>query len=529
MHKVIKLAQVKALGAIILIGLAGCSARVAKEQLTPGILPPVVNPVTEMNQTLRDLPKPSRKVAVAVYDYADQTGQFKPTEAAQTLSRAVTQGATSILIKALQDVGGGSWFTVVEREKIANLLKERRIITQMRMAYLGEKKINPKALPPLLFAAVIFEGGIIGYDSNIQTGGIGARLLGIGGDVKYQLDTITVYLRAVSTKTGEVLASVTTHKTIASIGIQGGAFKFIAVDKILEAEAGITKNEPDQLAVQQAIEKAVYSMVIEGTDKQIWSFADKAAQASLIDAYKADLRPESAQAEDRDVVRSIPVSDGRESGQRGAPNKKVADDSSQSSEAIAMAVLQEFPSNSTGRARKTPTAMVDTPPSMPEKARTAPLDRPSPQGRETASAEATAVSDTAQDGTATIALPARASASFATRVEILPAERSNTRHRWQTSTVMASRYRSVTNIPPPSRKARGTGQRSDSGEDHHPASNPWATDVATVRETFNNQPSSHYRESVSEQRAAYSCKKIFYNRFLFHSGGEKRRVLKDYL
>ena len=161
----------------------------------------------------------------------------------------------------------------------------------MRMTYLGEKGINKKALPPLLFAAIIFEGGIIGYDSNLQTGGIGARLLGIGGDVKYRLDTITIYLRAVSTKTGEVLASVTTHKTIASLGLQGGVFKYIAFDKILEAEAGITKNEPDQLAVQQAIEKAVYSIVIEGANQGIWAFSDKEAQDALIGSYKAGDNP----------------------------------------------------------------------------------------------------------------------------------------------------------------------------------------------------------------------------------------------
>ena len=272
--------------ALLMSGLAGCAKEIAKEQLTAGILPPVLNPISETNQSLRDLPSPSQKVVVAVYNFADQTGQFKPSETTQSLSRAVTQGATSVLIKALQDAGNGSWFTVVEREKIDNLLKERRIIQQMRMTYLGEKQINPQALPPLLFAGIIFEGGIIGFDSNLQTGGLGARLLGIGGDLKYRLDTITVYLRAVSTKTGQVVGSVTTHKTIASVALQGGIFKFIALDKILEAEAGFTKNEPDQLAVQQAIEKAVYSMIIEGGETNVWSFADKVAQRNLLETYR---------------------------------------------------------------------------------------------------------------------------------------------------------------------------------------------------------------------------------------------------
>jgi curli production assembly/transport component CsgG len=278
----------KAAALLCVMALAGCGA-MAQHQLSEGMMPPVLNPVTELNQELRSLPSPNRKVVVAVYNYADQTGQFKPADGAQNLSRAVTQGATSVIIKALQDTGNGSWFTVLEREKLDNLLKERRIIADMRKIYLGEEQINPQALPPLLFAGILLEGGIIGYDTNLQTGGIGARLLGIGGDIKYRLDTITVYLRAVSTKNGQVLASVVTHKTIASIGLQGGVFKFIAIDKILEGEAGFTKNEPEQFAVQQAIEKAVHAMVIEGAEQGIWSFADKSYQNRAIEQYRSQL------------------------------------------------------------------------------------------------------------------------------------------------------------------------------------------------------------------------------------------------
>jgi curli production assembly/transport component CsgG len=282
------------------IALSGCGAGAAKRQLSSeGLTPPILNPVTELNQTLRSLPPPERKVVVAVYNYADQTGQFKPVDNVQTLSKAVTQGATSVLIKALQDAGNGSWFTVLEREKLDNLLKERRIIAEMRKTYLGEENINPQALPPLLFAGILLEGGIIGYDSNLQTGGVGARLLGIGGDIKYRLDTLTIYLRAVSTKNGQVLANVVTHKTIASIGLQGGVFKYIAVDKILEGEAGFTKNEPEQLAVQQAIEKAVHALVIEGSEQGLWAFSDKAYQTSAIDQYRTQLFPTAAQAQAR--------------------------------------------------------------------------------------------------------------------------------------------------------------------------------------------------------------------------------------
>ena len=174
----------KLLAAAGIIMLPGCAEFVARQQLSEGLLPPVVGPVTELNKTLRDLPLPKSRVAVAVYSYTDQTGQFKPSEATQTLSKAVTQGATSVIIKALQDTSSGGWFTVVERERLDNLLKERRIIQDMRKIYLGEEQLNPQALPPLLFAAILLEGGIVGYDSNIQTGGVGARLLGIGVDMK---------------------------------------------------------------------------------------------------------------------------------------------------------------------------------------------------------------------------------------------------------------------------------------------------------------------------------------------------------
>lgn len=143
-------------------GIAGAAAKP-----DPGLLPPVPNTVTAASDKLRNLPPPNAPVAVAVYGYGDQTGQMKPVAQGanvQSLSRAVTQGATSILVKALQDACNGRWFTVVERERLDNLLKERRIIADMRQRYLGEQVVNPQALPPLLFAGVLLDGGIIGYD-----------------------------------------------------------------------------------------------------------------------------------------------------------------------------------------------------------------------------------------------------------------------------------------------------------------------------------------------------------------------------
>ncbi len=263
----------------LLVG--GCAAH-----NIPRFAGPELTPATPTQTVLSQLPAPREKIAIAVYGFTDQTGQFKPTEAGQTLSRAVTQGATSILVKALQDAGNRSWFTVVERERLENLLKERQIIREMRMRYLGEKDLNPQALPPLLFAGVLLEGGIIGYDTNTMSGGAGARFLGIGASTEYRQDTVTVYLRAISTKTGEVLSSVVTRKSIASIGVSANTFRYVSFKELLEAEAGFTTNEPDQLALQQAIEKAVHALIMEGNDLGLWQFADRAKGQALIDKYR---------------------------------------------------------------------------------------------------------------------------------------------------------------------------------------------------------------------------------------------------
>jgi curli production assembly/transport component CsgG len=235
---------------------------------------PVIPEKTTSQRALQQIPPPSRPIAIAVYGFTDQTGQFKPTDTGQTLSRAVTQGASSMLVKALQDAGQRRWFTIVEREQLKNLLQERQIIREMRERYLGEKEVNAEALPALLFAGVLLEGGIIGYDTNTVSGGLGARFLGVGASTQYRQDTVTVYLRAVSVRTGEVLTSVQTSKTIASVQLGANAFRFVSFKEILEAEAGITTNEPDQVALQQAIEKAVYGLVMEGVELKLWNFAD---------------------------------------------------------------------------------------------------------------------------------------------------------------------------------------------------------------------------------------------------------------
>lgn len=265
--------------------LSGCSSTIPKHLLTD----PVITPITAQNATLRTLPPPTERIVVAVYDFPDLTGQYSETVSGnQSISHAVTQGGSSLLIKALQDAGDRRWFIVLDRARLDDTLKERQIVTEMRRIYRNETKIPADVLPPLAHAGIILQGGITGYDTYTKTGGMGARYLGIGADQKWQQDTVTISLRAISTNTAEVLASVTTQKTVASVATQGGIFRYVAMDRVLEAEAGQTQNEPKQIAVQQAIEKAVNALIIEGAELGIWKFADRAAGRALIEEYRRE-------------------------------------------------------------------------------------------------------------------------------------------------------------------------------------------------------------------------------------------------
>jgi curli biogenesis system outer membrane secretion channel CsgG len=187
-----------------------------------------------------------------------------------SLSSAVTQGAETFLIQALQGVGKGQWFEVVERVGIDNLTKERLIIRQMREAYEGN---NAKPLMPMQFAGIIMEGGIVGYDTSVNSGGAGMRVFGIGKQTQWSQDTVTISLRAISVNTGKVLAVVTVQKTLLSTADGMTALKFFDTGtKAFEAETGLTLNEPGTYAVKAAIEMAVVELIKEGQRKSIWDF-----------------------------------------------------------------------------------------------------------------------------------------------------------------------------------------------------------------------------------------------------------------
>ena len=223
-------------------------------------------------QALVTLAPPERKAVVSVYSFQDLTGQRKTVDNMALFSTAVTQGADLYLIEALMQAGGGSWFTLIERKGLANLTRERQLIVNTRATYDGE---GANKLQPLLYSGLIMEGGIISYDTNFMTGGIGARYLGIGINNRYKRDRVTVSLRAVLVQTGEILLNVSTSKTIFSAGAGSDVFKFYeAGTELVEIESGLTENETVGYAVKTAIEAAVYALIIQGIELDMWDYKE---------------------------------------------------------------------------------------------------------------------------------------------------------------------------------------------------------------------------------------------------------------
>jgi curli production assembly/transport component CsgG len=254
---------------LLLAMLTGCAST--------GPMPTEAEPAQTLprENKLAQLPElDGPRIPVAIYGFTDKTGQKKPNEKLALFSTAVTQGAEVFLIKALQDAP--NWFIVVERVGLDNLIKERQLIRNQREVYEGKEA---KPLKPLLVAGLMIEGGVIGYDTNIRSGGIGARLLGIGASNQYRIDEIVVSMRLISINTGEVLLNTAVSKTIFSTAHNQGVLKFVdAGTSAIELENGAAINEPTTYAVRVAIEQAVFEMIQEGAKKKLWTFKHKNAQ-----------------------------------------------------------------------------------------------------------------------------------------------------------------------------------------------------------------------------------------------------------
>ena len=218
-------------------------------------------PVTK---AIQDLPLPARTPVVAIYKFEDLTGQRKSRDGIADFSSAVTQAPEAYLIRALK---ASNFFKVVERKGLDHLTKERQLIRSTREKFDDEDKQLP-----LLYAGVILEGGIVDYNTNLLSGGVGARYLGIGNSKQYREDKVVVSIRMVSVSTGEILLDILTSKAILSVGLSTDYFRFSSDNDLVEFETGNAMNEPKYIATQAAIETAVAELVVRGQKKGYWKY-----------------------------------------------------------------------------------------------------------------------------------------------------------------------------------------------------------------------------------------------------------------
>ena len=221
---------------------------------------------------LRDAEVPKVSPVVAVYPtaFTDQTGQRKSNSEFALFSTAITQQPNALLIRALKHAGNGNFFRVVERVGLDNLTKERQLIRSTRESFEEDSSVKP-----LLLAGLLVQGGVLSYDSNVKSGGLGARLLGIGSSKEYREDLITISLRLVSVSTGEVLIEVLVSKTVTSAGISQDIFRFLDEgQRLVEVEGGVAENESTSIALQRAIEEGVLEIIKTGITRGYWEYEE---------------------------------------------------------------------------------------------------------------------------------------------------------------------------------------------------------------------------------------------------------------
>lgn len=226
--------------------------------------------LTLQSEELINLPAAKVKPTIAIYpnSFKDLTGQRRSNSSFALFSTAITQAPEAFLIRALKHTSGGKFFRVVERVGLDDLTKERQLIRTTRKEFEEDNKLKP-----LLFAGLLVQGGVVSYEANQKSGGLGARYLGIGNSKQYREDNVTISLRLVSVSTGEVLIETLVTKSILSTSISQDVFRFIEQQtELVEIEGGVAENESVSIALQKAIETGVLNIITIGIDRGYWEY-----------------------------------------------------------------------------------------------------------------------------------------------------------------------------------------------------------------------------------------------------------------
>ena len=73
--------------------------------------------------------------------------------------------------------------------------------------------------------------------------------------------------------TGEILLETTVSKNILSTSVSQDVFRFIeAGTELVEIEGGIAENEVGSIALQKAVETAVFNLIEIGIERGYWEY-----------------------------------------------------------------------------------------------------------------------------------------------------------------------------------------------------------------------------------------------------------------
>lgn len=233
---------------------------------------PVYN-ITVMTSYLRDLPQPKDKIPVAVYQVADKTGQRLEMGDYSSMSTAVSQGATEMLIQALINAGQ---FKVADRSILQWVITEQDLRGQGRLAADEQEPQTNQ----LMGSRYIITGAVTEYGL-ARTGGTKLKIEGKGGSAQGAVAYAAIDLRVIDSTTNEVAYAISLRDDIKGVNIGGDIFSFLGKNLLVDFEAGTSWQEPISLVVRRLIEAGVYDMSVN-------FFASQTGIESDLDSVQVD-------------------------------------------------------------------------------------------------------------------------------------------------------------------------------------------------------------------------------------------------
>ncbi|MDD3319957.1 MAG: curli assembly protein CsgF [Paludibacter sp.] len=244
--------------------MAACGPQIYQPLQTRRV---ILVPENTAKRNLINLSAPQGKAVTAVYKFCDQTRQYKASETGASWSTALPQETTTILVPTLEESG---WFTPIERENLATLLNEHKVIRSSRTQYEGTDSNNRNSLPSLHFAGVIVEDGIILYNTDILIKGAGVQYFGATPS-----------------------------------GVSDGIIRYVNPKHSIETETRYIYNQPTEKSATESIEKAVESLINKRVKTKSLELNDQNPTSHPYDGHYSDSLINSPESVNQQILSQL--------------------------------------------------------------------------------------------------------------------------------------------------------------------------------------------------------------------------------